>query len=53
MTRKLLAVRIDEDLLKKLKFAALEHDLTLQELLARAVTAYLSALEKQRTKRQR
>ena len=46
MPQKLVGFRIEAELLKKLKHAAIENDISLQELLKRAAEAYLAAAKK-------
>jgi predicted HicB family RNase H-like nuclease len=46
MANKLVGFRIDEKLHRKLKIIAAERDASIQELLTRAITAYLTGLPK-------
>jgi predicted DNA binding CopG/RHH family protein len=46
MSTKLIGFRIEEELLNKLKHAAVDEGLSMQELLKRAAEAYLATLRK-------
>jgi hypothetical protein len=46
MATKLVGFRIDEELFKKLKHAAVDEDTSLQELLKRAAEEYLKVLSR-------
>jgi DNA polymerase III delta prime subunit len=47
MPRKQVAFRIDQDIVKRLKFVALEQDKTLTDLLLEAIQYILKKYEKQ------
>jgi predicted transcriptional regulator len=51
MPTKLKAFRIDADLLKQLQHAAVDLEITEQELLARAIEAYLKTIAKKSPKK--